>query len=236
MKTRLLAAAGLIGMIATTSAANAAITVAPGPVANDLYGTGLAAHGQVMLDDFDGVDNPNTTYVGNVRLYEDPVSISAAPPYTGAGAVNICCAGANHYDADPTLYASVQGGQTATYSAINGSYLTSFSFYMGSPDTYNHVTFNFLGGGSQVFNGADIWGGGPPGDGNRANGFRVYYDFHGAKVSSINFSSDSNAFEYDGLAGALAVPEPAAWALMILGFGGVGAALRSRRRASFIEA
>jgi hypothetical protein len=29
---------------------------------------------------------------------------------------------------------------------------------------------------------------------------------------------------------AQAVPEPAAWALMILGFGGVGAALRSKRR------
>jgi len=29
------------------------------------------------------------------------------------------------------------------------------------------------------------------------------------------------------------VPEPASWALMILGFGGVGAALRSRRRAVF---
>jgi PEP-CTERM motif len=31
--------------------------------------------------------------------------------------------------------------------------------------------------------------------------------------------------------GAGAVPEPAAWGLMILGFGGVGAALRSKRRA-----
>lgn len=31
----------------------------------------------------------------------------------------------------------------------------------------------------------------------------------------------------------VAVPEPTAWVLMILGFGGVGAALRSRRRAAF---
>jgi hypothetical protein len=37
-----------------------------------------------------------------------------------------------------------------------------------------------------------------------------------------------------GLGGA--VPEPSAWALMILGFGGVGAAIRSRRRATLVTA
>lgn len=31
----------------------------------------------------------------------------------------------------------------------------------------------------------------------------------------------------------IAVPEPATWGLMILGFGGVGAMLRSRRRPAF---
>ena len=34
-------------------------------------------------------------------------------------------------------------------------------------------------------------------------------------------------FTYDG---APAVPEPATWALMIVGFGAIGASLRSRRR------
>jgi hypothetical protein len=37
-----------------------------------------------------------------------------------------------------------------------------------------------------------------------------------------------------GLSGP--VPEPSAWALMILGFGGVGAAIRSRRRATLVTA
>ena len=31
-----------------------------------------------------------------------------------------------------------------------------------------------------------------------------------------------------------AVPEPSTWAMMLLGFGGVGVALRRRRRATFI--
>lgn len=35
---------------------------------------------------------------------------------------------------------------------------------------------------------------------------------------------------------ASAVPEPAAWALMIMGFGGVGAALRRRRQTAFSPA
>jgi hypothetical protein len=42
--------------------------------------------------------------------------------------------------------------------------------------------------------------------------------------------SDETAF-IDKVSATGAVPEPAAWALMILGFGGVGAALRSKRRA-----
>ena len=47
--------------------------------------------------------------------------------------------------------------------------------------------------------------------------------------------TDSNAFEILGTVGAVSpvaasVPEPAAWALMLLGFGGLGAALRARRR------
>ncbi len=45
------------------------------------------------------------------------------------------------------------------------------------------------------------------------------------------------ALRVDDLQGtAGAVPEPAAWALMIAGFGGVGAALRSNRRRQFAAA
>jgi hypothetical protein len=37
-----------------------------------------------------------------------------------------------------------------------------------------------------------------------------------------------------GFAGA-AVPEPATWAMMIIGFGGVGATLRNRRRSAMLQ-
>ena len=111
----------------------------------------------------------------------------------------------------------------------SGYYLTNFSFYMGSPDYYNHVTFNHRGGGQTVFDSNKIWDG-PEFGGDRTKGFRVYYNFKGIQVTSITFASDLNAFEFDGLAGnVVAVPEPGTWALMILGFGGAGAMLRRRR-------
>jgi hypothetical protein len=237
MKLRLFTCAA-IGLLAAASAANAAITVVTPLTSQDLHGTTLAAHGQVMLDNFDDIDNPNIDYSGFTRTYQHPISDSAAPPYTGPGSVSICCVDGSAppntpLNVDATTYASVQAGATHHYTADAGYYLTSFSFYMGSPDLYNRVTFNLLGGGTpEVFQGNAIWGGNP-GDpqGDRTLGFRVYYDFHGAKVSSIDFYSENHAFEYDGLAGTLAVPEPGTWSLMIGGFGMAGAMLRRRRGA-----
>jgi hypothetical protein len=50
---------------------------------------------------------------------------------------------------------------------------------------------------------------------------------------SFSISNVSLAYSYDstGLSATItAVPEPAAWAMMLVGFGGVGAAMRSRRK------
>jgi hypothetical protein len=229
MNLRLLAACAA-GMAFAASTASAAITV-DHKVANQLYGLDS---GQVIID-FDGLANPNVSYTGTVRPsaslpFEDPISTSAPPPYVGPGAATTHDGG-NTITVDPTEYASVQQGETGVLSLLNGFYLTSFSFYMGSPDEYNHVTFHLLGGGSQTFDGNQIWGGSPSGNGDRTAGYRVYYNFGGAKVDGITFSTETtNAFEFDGLAGGVAVPEPASWAMMIMGFGAMGGLLRSRRR------
>ncbi|ODT86163.1 PEPxxWA-CTERM sorting domain-containing protein [Phenylobacterium sp. SCN 70-31] len=230
MKKFLAAASVAALVIGAASSANAAITMSY-TVANQLYDVDS---GQI-LEDFDGVDSALTTYSGNLRGPFDSVynvSDSAPPPYTGPGSIEACCQDGENYDADPTRYGSVQADQSFTFSTIAGYALTSFSFYIGSPDEYNRLTFNLLDGTSKTFSGHEIWGG-PVFNGDRTAGYRVYYDFGGAKVTSISFESiGANAFEFDGLAGSVAaIPEPATWAMMIMGFGAAGTMLRSRRRA-----
>ncbi|WP_337185815.1 PEPxxWA-CTERM sorting domain-containing protein [Phenylobacterium sp.] len=224
---KFLAAASVAALVVgAASSANAVVVITTATTADDLLGTSLLP-GQVILEDFDAISDANVLYVGNVvTTTPDPITNSAPPPWSGGTTV-----GGATVPVDDTNYASVQGGTTATFSALNGFAFTSFSFYMGSPDEYNEVTFNFVGGGSQVFSGNSIWGGSPAGDGDRTAGYRIFYDFEGKKVSSITFASSQDAFEFDGLAGSLGVvPEPATWAMMIMGFGAAGTMLRSRRR------
>ena len=45
----------------------------------------------------------------------------------------------------------------------------------------------------------------------------------------VRFNADLPAFEVDNVSFSNAVPEPASWAMMIAGFGLIGAAARSRR-------
>src|SRR5207244_6345409 len=129
---------------------------------------------------------------------------------------------------DATVYETVLGGGKATLNAT--SYLCAFSFFLGSPDTYNTVRFTGANGFSLTLNGAAILGGSlPPADGNQSVGRRVNYDFGSERVNKVEFLSDGNSFEFDSLAGKSAAPEPASWTMMITGFGAAGAMLRRRR-------
>jgi hypothetical protein len=219
MNIRTLAAASAaFGLLAAASGANAAVSISLVEEGN-LFGPLAGGQGSIIYD-FDAIADPNVSYTGDVLQGPQQNNTTASPPYGG------------DVNGDTTKYASVQGGDTGTFSALPGFYLSTFSFYLGSPDTFNTLTFNFLGGGSQTFNGKYIWGGTPPGDGNRNMGFRVYYDFGGAKVTSVTFGSTNDAFEFDGIGGNVAaIPEPGTWALMIMGFGGAGAMLRRRKAA-----
>ncbi|TAJ71331.1 MAG: PEP-CTERM sorting domain-containing protein [Phenylobacterium sp.] len=236
MKMRmLLAASAALGLTMAASSANALITVA-GTEQNDLYGNTLAAHGQTMLYDFDAIAVANVSFTGGTEITTtpDPISTSAPPPLPladGGVPVTSNANPAGTVYVDPTDYMSVGGGGSATFAGENGNFFRSFSFYMGSPDTYNKVTFHLRDGTTKVLEGTAIWGGNPAGDGNRENGYRVYYDFGGSGVDAITFESSQNSFEFDGLAGTLGVPEPGTWALMIMGFGGAGAMIRRRKMA-----
>jgi hypothetical protein len=106
-----------------------------------------------------------------------------------------------------------------------------FSFYWGSIDTYNTLELlNRTGGVIATFTGGQF----PPANGDQTAGAtnrRAYFDLTGAdqQLGGLRFTSTQFAFESDTFS-FNAVPEPGTWALMIMGFGGVGAMLRSRRR------
>jgi len=59
------------------------------------------------------------------------------------------------------------------------------------------------------------------------------WDFAGPKETAAAgaFATNSQVAPRTGVEQIAAVPEPGTWALMLLGFGGAGAALRSRRKA-----
>ncbi|MDB5423069.1 MAG: hypothetical protein JWQ29_485 [Phenylobacterium sp.] len=128
---------------------------------------------------------------------------------------------------DPTHYLTLPGGATADLTSTKG--LKFFSLYMGSPDTYNSIRFLGADGYDVTVPGTGLVNG----DTNQSWswGKRVSFDFGDARVDHIILASSGNSFEVDNFAGG-AVPEPATWGLMIMGFGALGAVLRRRRAAA----
>lgn len=120
---------------------------------------------------------------------------------------------------DTPFLAVPQDGQrvgTATYTSANR--ITGFSFDWGTPDSYNTLTF--LNGTGGTVN-PTVTGGG------LAAGRYTYTFADSDNVRSVNFGTTERAFEIDNLS-VTAVPEPASWALMLVGFAMVGASVRRR--------
>lgn len=133
-------------------------------------------------------------------------------------------------DSDLNKFLSIQSG---TYTVNFGSVgVQFFSFVFGSLDVYNSLRINFTDGDSKLLTGKEIIGGTNPADGkNYTDTGRVSFNANaGPSISSVTFGSTDRSFEIDDLAAA--APEPATWALMILGFGLIGTQLRSRRRST----
>jgi hypothetical protein len=128
---------------------------------------------------------------------------------------------------DGTRYLAVGGGGSATIGLPQA--LRSISLYIGSVDGYNSITFGLLDGTTQSFTGIALTGVANGDQSSGATNRRFFFNAEGAeRITGITLATTRNAFEVDNLATA-AVPEPAAWALMIAGFGFVGLAQRGRR-------
>jgi hypothetical protein len=105
----------------------------------------------------------------------------------------------------------------------------------GSPNDDNKLTF---------YNGAAVLGSVTTGDligafsppvGNNLNpgGYIFNFDPTGGNFTSLRFETGQTAFEF---AFTTAVPEPSTWAMMILGFAGVGYMTYRRRNAAALAA
>ena len=114
--------------------------------------------------------------------------------------------------------------------------LRGISFYWGSIDTHNMV--EVLGAGGSILasiTGLDVSVAG----GNQGlpqTNRRVFIEAGANEViTGLRFSATGVAFELDDIAVA-GVPEPATWAMLILGFGLVGFAARRRDRLVTVSA
>lgn len=157
-----------------------------------------------------------------------------APGYSASGDFGIV-SGTSGAAAEPandlTRYfyvSSALGSGIATLATPNLKYI---SFYWGSIDTYN--TVELLGaGGATLLSVPGSWL--PASNGNQflpSTNQRIRFAAGpGEDITGLRFISTGIAFEVDDIAGA--VPEPASWALMIAGFGMIGAAARRRTKST----
>jgi len=173
--------------------------------------------GQVLVADFNNAGTPEAVLLSGYEL-----------DFNGA-TVGVNEGGSGYSGTLPnnnTHYLTIAGNKSATLTSLKG--IRAFSLYMGSPDTYNSIQFIGNNGFNQTLTGGQLSGG------NTAQqwswGARVNFDFADAEVTQVVLRSSSNSFESDNFAVA-AVPEPATWAMMIMGFGTIGALLRRRQYA-----
>ncbi len=210
---KLLLATGAMLALATSAQA---VTVTgqfgapdPGPVA-----------GQSVVWSFDGPGAAGYSWTGGLATSCSTIG-GAAMPAVGVGGTASCFG----------YVSSALNPNTATFLTPN---LKSLSFYWGSIDTYNSV--DVLGaGGATIFT---IAGGAlPPSNGNQSLGStnrRVnFIAGAGEVITGLRLTSTGVAFEFDTFAAetlvtTTGVPEPASWAMLIAGFGLVGAASRRR--------
>jgi hypothetical protein len=208
MKTALKATVlAALATVAVAGSANAAVNVS---YTGDLLTLPL---GQQMVWDFDGFQAAGygVSHTGTVNIYNGANGLQsgvAAPP-----------------PGDLSNYVSVLGGGSLT---LTTPAIKLLSLYMGSPDAYNSIRFNFSDNTSELLSGNQLAGGAFGGD--QSVGRRMTYTFGGKTVTSVVFASAQNSFEFDNIATISAVPEPATWAMMIMGFGLAGSAVRSSRR------
>lgn len=206
MSLRLAIAAAAAALTASSASAGLLINVSPG--SSPYAGPGFTPH---ALFEFE-----TSTPRWNRAIFTGSTPGVRAQPFGSTGG-----------------YASVgpTDGSPGVFDLSDLGSIEKISFIWGSVDSYN--TLQLLGAGDSILFtivGNQIV---DPANGDQSDPTTnplVTLQLTGAHigtVTALRFSSSQNAFEFDNL--AIGVPEPASWAMMIGGFGLVGAAARRRK-------
>lgn len=205
-----------------------------------LCGTASAAHSAVFITSATGAPDPGPAAVETSLIDFNGGLLPAGVLLSGEGLI-VSGKVANQYAApagDATSFLAVgsDGSGTAELdftSFLGGAAVTQFSFYWGSVDAFNTVQLLDTSGGVLfTVNGAML----PMHDGGQlaaVTNRRITFTLTGAdqQLGGLRFISTRPAFEVDDISFATAVavvPEPVSWAMLIVGFGGVGGIIRRR--------
>jgi len=195
-----------------------ALNVTTGLVLLGLFGA-TSAQASIVL----------STSAGPGTGYEFSGSAPAGSTFTlGAGTIqNVAIPGVAAVPFGITGNYLAVGNTTGSSFTFTGN-LTSFGLLWGSVDAYNTITFSgsapsvsFTGNSVLAADSALVAGS------QGANG-TTYVNFSGfgTGYNTVTFTSTSPAFELDNVAFTTssvgAVPEPGTWAMMVLGFAGIG--------------
>ncbi len=194
----------------------------PGPAAGD----------QVFVNFDSPIDTTGFTFTGSYKLMTGTTQGVAAAP---AG--------------DTTQYAYISPALATNNATLTSPFdLSRVSFYWGSIDQYNTVdVLGTLNGGTTQTLFSLPGGAMPPANGDQmaaSTNRRVTFTAGaGEAITGLRFVSTGVALEIDDVAGQLlgngsaqGVPEPASWAMMLAGFGFIGAAARRRRSGTIVTA
>lgn len=161
--------------------------------------------------------------IGAITFDPTPAGLSGGTIVSGSSP-DVFAVPYNSTPAD-NKYLSVGANQNATLAA--GDLFNTVSLYWGSIDGYNDI--DFLVGNAVVgtFNGGLL----APANGAQTDPETNRYVTLRSSIAfdSVKFRSTENAFELDNVKFSNAVPEPATWGMMLVGFGAVGSAMRRRR-------
>jgi hypothetical protein len=211
---------GAVGALALSSAAHA--TVVWTDWSSNTTGS-IGAIGVTYTGELGGLINPapGTSFAGYIpasSFIGGPVDVV---PTAADGALKLVGGGGEGATVDTITFST---------ALINPVFLIWSLGQNGDPTTFNFSGAPSLsvvaGGPTQQYGGTSITSLGSNVAGIEGNGV---VQFHGA-VTSISWTNPIHE-DYFAFTVGNAVPEPAAWALMLVGFGGLGAMLRRRRAA-----